>query len=190
MRMAWDENVPSCCMNDWPPVSRWSILQIMMDAAEGRDAATPARFEAVLYSNQSLGRTGFVLLMGAIVLVSVLVGAGFAMVGAWPVTGFLGLDVLLLYLAFRWHFRRSRQVDMISVDNHQLTVRRILAKDNEQSWHFDTAWVQVLLSDRELKLRSHGKELVVGTCLTTDERRTFAQSLQAAILFHRETLTD
>jgi len=158
----------------------------MTDASKGQDVATPARFEAVLYSNQSLGQTGFILLMGGIVLVSGLVGAGFALVGAWPVTGFLGLDVVLLYFAFRWHFRQSRQVDMISVDHSHLNVRRILPNSNEQSWQFDTAWVQVSLEDRQLKLRSHGKELVVGTCLTADERRTFAQSLISALQVHRE----
>lgn len=159
----------------------------MTDACKSQDAATPARFEAVLYSNDSLSSTGFALLMGAIVAVSALVGAGFAIAGAWPVTGFLGLDVLLLYLAFRWHYRRSRQVDMVSVDQNHLTVRRILSDDKELSWHFDTAWVQVSLEARQLKLRSHGKELVIGTCLTADERRTFAQSLKSAIQFHRES---
>ncbi len=162
----------------------------MTDASNGQDVTAPARFEAVLYSNQSLGSTGFILLMSAIVLVSGLVGAGFAMVGAWPVTGFLGVDVLLLYFAFRWHFRQSRQVDMISVDHNKLTVRRILPNSNEQSWQFDTAWVQVQLEDRQLTLRSHGKALVIGTCLTADERRTFAQSLKSAIQVHREKRSD
>ena len=157
-------------------------------AYEGQDAAAPARFEAVIYPNHSLGSKGFVLLMGAIALVSGLIGAGFAMVGAWPVTGFLGLDVLLLYLAFRWHFRQSRRVDLISVDQNRLTVRRILPDDKEQTWHFETAWVQVSLDDRQLKLRSHGEELVIGTCLTADERRAFAQSLKSAIKAHRDVV--
>jgi uncharacterized membrane protein len=162
----------------------------MTTAYEGQNAAAPARFEAVIYPNQSLGSKGFILLMSAIALVSGLIGAGFVMVGAWPVTGFLGLDVLLLYLAFRWHLRQSRQVDLISVDQNRLTVRRILSDSKEQIWHFETAWVQVSLGDRQLKLRSHGKELVIGTCLTADERRAFAQSLKSAIQVHREVVQD
>ncbi|MGI9492978.1 MAG: DUF2244 domain-containing protein [Geminicoccaceae bacterium] len=162
----------------------------MTPAYESQEQTVPARFEAVIYPNHSLGSKGFFLLMGAIVLVSGLIGAGFAIAGAWPVAGFLGLDVLLLYLAFRWHLRHSRQVDLISVDQDQVAVRRTLADDKQQVWHFETAWVQVCLEDRQLKLRSHGKELVIGTCLTADERRALAQSLKSAIQAHRDVLRD
>ncbi len=146
----------------------------------------PKRFEAVLYPNHSLGSTGFALLMGGIVLVSGLIGAGFAVVGAWPVTGFLGLDVLLLYFAFRWNFRQSQQADMIRLDQNGLTVRRVLPHDQGQAWHFETAWVQVVHEDRQLRLRSHGKELVIGAFLTADERQAFAQALKSALQAHRD----
>lgn len=135
----------------------------------------------MLYPNRSLSNTGFALLMTGIVLVSGLVGAGFALIGAWPVTGFLGLDVLLLYVAFRWQFRQSRRVDMIRLDAKGLTVRRLAPGHEEQAWHFETAWVQVVHEDRGLKLRSHGKELTIASFLTADERRTFAQALRSAI---------
>ena len=162
----------------------------MTNAYECQSAEATPRFEAVLYPNQSLGDTGFIILMAVIVLVSGLIGAGFALVGAWPVTGFLGLDVFLLYLAFRLHFRRSRRVDMISLDRNGLTVRRFSSDHQEQTWHFETAWVQVLLEDQQLKLRSHGKDLVIGTCLTADERRAFAQSLRSAIQLQRGKLVE
>lgn len=58
-------------------------------------------FEAVLYPNQPLGRAGFIVLMLAVSSVSVALGLAFVLAGAWPVAGFFGLDVLLLYLAFR-----------------------------------------------------------------------------------------
>src|SRR4051794_41730935 len=60
-----------------------------------------AAFEAVLYPNRSLGRGGFIAVMAGVSTVSAAVGGAFLLVGAWPVTGFFGLDVLLLYLAFR-----------------------------------------------------------------------------------------
>lgn len=160
----------------------------MTDACDRPALSAPERFEAALYPNRSLGAAGFAMLMGGIVLVSGIIGAGFAMVGAWPVTGFLGLDVFLLYLAFRWNFRKSQQVDMIRLDKNGLTVRRILPGDKEQAWHFETAWVQVVQEDRQLRLRSHGRELVIGAFLTADERQAFAQSLKSAIRSHRENL--
>jgi uncharacterized membrane protein len=164
-------------------------MAFMTRACDPSDLAAPhpaaCRFEVVLYPNRSLGNTGFALLMGGIVLVSILIGAGFALAGAWPVTGFLGLDVLLLYLAFRWHFRQSMKSDIIRIDGDGLVVQRSLPDRPHQTWRFDTAWVQVVHEDRLLKLRSHGSELVIGGFLSADERRTLARALTAAIQAHR-----
>ena len=148
-------------------------------------SATP-RFDAVLYPNRSLGRTGFLFLMSGIALASGLIGVGFALAGAWPVAGFLGLDVLLLYLAFRWNFKQSLKVDTIRLDRHGLTVRRIGPDGQLQAWHFGTLWIRVIEEDRQLKLRSHGKEMVIGEFLTADERRTLARALKSAIQDHQE----
>ena len=84
--------------------------------------AEPALFDAVLYPNRSLGRFGFHLLMAAIVLVSAAIGAAFVLAGAWPVTGFLGADVVLLYLAFRWNYRQGRRAEFIRLDGAELVV--------------------------------------------------------------------
>jgi uncharacterized membrane protein len=142
--------------------------------------AQPA-FQVVLYPNRSFGSRGFAVLMGLIVLVSLLVGAGFALAGAWPVTGFLGLDVLLVYLAFRWHFRDTSRADFIRLDDGGLSVRRILPNGEAKEWYFETAWVQVVIEKRRLLLRSHGKELVIGAFLTAAERASLADALKDAI---------
>ena len=60
-----------------------------------------AGLEATLYPNQPGRRAGFIGLMLGMSSVSLIIAAGFALAGAWPVAGFLGIDLLLLYLAFR-----------------------------------------------------------------------------------------
>ncbi len=147
---------------------------------------TPKLFEAVLYPNRSLGQTGFLFLMIAIALVSGLVGAGFAFVGAWPVTGFLGLDVLLLYWAFRWNLRQSQHIDIISLDRDGLLVRRLVPGKPERSWKFEATWVQVVEEVRQLKLRSHGEELAIGAFLTVEERSSLAKALRSALRAYRD----
>jgi len=149
--------------------------------------AEPA-FHAVLYPNRSLGNRGFALLMGLIVLVSAIVGAGFALAGAWPVTGFLGLDVLLVYLAFRWNFRDASRADFIKLDDGSLAVRRIMPNGEAKDWRFDITWVQVVIEKRRLLLRSHGRELAIGPYLTADERVSLADALKGAIQAHRSAL--
>lgn len=155
-----------------------------MTSLSGR-AEAPLPFQAVLYPNRSLGNRGFAVMMGLIVLISLLVGAGFAYVGAWPVLGFLGLDVLLVFLAFRWHFRDQARADFIRVDEHGLSVRRVLPNGEAKEWHFETAWVQVVIEKRRLLVRSHGKELAIGPYLTTTERASLAEALNAAIRARR-----
>jgi uncharacterized membrane protein len=147
---------------------------------------SPARFDIVLYPNRSLGRTGFAVLMGAIVLVSAAIGAGFMMVGAWPVTGFLGLDVVLIFLAFRWHDREARRAEFVRLDGDGLTVRRLAPDGSSASWHFEPYWLRVSIEaagrhDRRLILRSHGRQLEIGAFLTQEERQELARALEAAL---------
>lgn len=160
----------------------------MVDAAKSLPAAPV--FQVVLHPNRSLGRSGFALLMGLVVLVSALVGAGFALAGAWPVTGFLGLDVLLLYAAFRWHFRDSSRADFIRLDDDGLTVRRIMPNGESREWRFETAWVQVAVEKKRLILRSHGKALAIGPYLTSEERSSLADALREAIEARRRRPID
>lgn len=162
-----------------------AYIVAMIDGAMTTTSSSPADFQVVLYPNRSLGDKGFALLMGLIVLVSALVGAGFALVGAWPVTGFLGLDVLLLYLAFRWNFRDSSRADFIQLDENGLSVRRIMPNGKAKEWHFETAWVQVVIEKKHLLLRSHGKALMIGPYLTSEERSSLADALREAIRARR-----
>ena len=145
-------------------------------------------FEAVLYPNQSLGKKGFAILMGLIVLVSLLVGAGFALAGAWPIADFLGLDVLLLYFAFRLQFRDASRADFIRIDGQSLCVRRLMPNRKDREWRFDIAWVQIVVEEKRLLLRSHGEELMIGAYLTVDERLSLADALKQAVGDRQEAM--
>jgi uncharacterized membrane protein len=72
-------------------------------------------FERVLLPHRSLSPRGFHLLMAVLALISLAIGIGFVSVGAWPVVGFFGLEVALVYLAFRLSYRSARQSKAISV---------------------------------------------------------------------------
>ena len=154
----------------------------------GPAEASPAPFDAVLYPNRSLGRFGFHLLMAAIVLVSVAIGAAFVLAGAWPVTGFLGLDVLLLYLAFRWNYRQGRRAEFIRLDGNELAVRRMEPSGRRREWRFDAYWVHVTIDDpsNQLTLSSHGRTLEVGAFLSPEERLEVGKALRAALAAHRQ----
>jgi uncharacterized membrane protein len=127
-------------------------------------------------------------LMTAIVLVSGAIGAGFVLAGAWPVTGFLGLDVLLLYLAFRWNYRQGRRVEFIRLDGAELVVRRVEPSGRRREWRFDAYWVHVTIDQpsNQLTLSSHGRALAVGAFLSLEERLEVGKALRAALAAHRQ----
>jgi uncharacterized membrane protein len=147
-------------------------------------------FEAVLYPNRSLGRSGFIVLMLSVSSVAVALGLVFALAGAWPVSGFLGLDVLLLHLAFRSVRRQSLRREHIRLDASGLHVRRVEPDGAWRDWRFEPYWVRVDMDDPPrrgslLTLASHGLRLRVGAFLTPEERLDLARALRAALRRYR-----
>ncbi len=143
-------------------------------------------FDAVLHPNRSLNRGGFLILMALFGGFCAVTGMMFLIAGAWPVAGFLGLDVLLLYIAFRLNYRDGRLVETLRLTPSNLLVRRVTPGGAVQSWNFQPYWLQVELErptahDSRLMLGSHGRRLTVGTFLTSAERVELAAALRDAL---------
>ena len=143
-------------------------------------------FSAVLLPHRSLGRKGFVILMSVISGLSFLTGLAFYLRGAWPVMGFFGLDVLLIYGAFRMNYRAALLYETVELTERELKVTRVHPSGQTESWTFNPYWVQLQLEESEttanrLSLRSHGRALALGRFLSDDEKRGFADALGAAL---------
>ena len=108
----------------------------------------PRRFSAVLTPHRSLGPKGFMVLMGAICAVSFGTGLLFYLLGAWPVIGFMGLDVALIYVAFKLNFRALRVYETVDLTKEALTVTRVAPDGRSQSWSFSPYWVRVQVDER------------------------------------------
>ena len=143
-------------------------------------------FDAILQPNTSLEPKGFMLLMVAIASVSFVVGMVFMVAGAWPVVGFLGLDVALIYLAFKANYRWARMYETVRLTSDSLLVERISPSGKVQRWSFQPYWLKVQIDspvkhDSQLVLSSHGKRLKIGSFLTPDERVELAHALRDAL---------
>jgi len=150
-------------------------------------AAEPTLFSAILTPYRSLNATGFLILMAAIGSLSFAAGVTFLLMGAWPVFGFFGLDVLLVYLAFRMNYRAATAFEQVSVTPSELRVRKVTHRGQVTEWTLNPVWTQL---DREvheefgvqrLFLVSRGRRLPVATFLSPDEKESFAMALGAAI---------
>ena len=144
-------------------------------------------FSARLRPHRSLGRTGFLVLMAFVSVVSFAAGAAFLLMGAWPVFGFFGLDALAIYWAFRLYFRRAKACEEIRVTPSELQVRRISHRGHVVEFSFNPLWVQL---DREthaefgierLYLVSKGRRIAIGSFLGAEEKASFSNALMAAL---------
>jgi len=155
------------------------------DFHPGRDQ--PMLFSARLTPHRSLGRTGFVVLMSFLSIVSFAAGVAFWLMGAWPVLGFFGLDVLAIYWAFRVNFRRAEASEEIVVTASELRVRRVSHRGHIVEWVFNPLWVQLdqkthaEFGIERLYLVSRGRRVSIGNFLGADEKASFAKALMVAL---------
>jgi uncharacterized membrane protein len=155
----------------------------------------PTLFSARVTPHRSLNRTGFLVLMTFIGAVSFIAGIAFWMMGAWPVLGFFGLDVLVIYWAFRINFRSADATEDIVVTPSELRVRRVSHRGRLVEWSFNPLWVQLeQTGDPEfgiehLYLVSRGRRVSVGHFLGPDEKASFAKALLAALQTAKRGIT-
>src|ERR1700722_19293299 len=103
----------------------------------------PELFSARLTPHRSLNRTGFLVVMAFVSVVSFAAGVAFLLMGAWLVFGFFGLDVLAIYWAFRVSFRRAKASEEIRLTPSELHVRRISHRGHVVEFTFNPLWVRL-----------------------------------------------
>ncbi len=154
--------------------------------AEPETGDDPILLSAVLHPAASLSGYGFSVLMVALCAVSFAAGYAFAVAGAWPVLGFFGLDILLIYIAFRVSYRRARRYETVRLTANELAVEKIDPNGRTRRWEFQPYWLRVAIDDSPryngaLTLSSHGKSLEIGAFLTPEERREVARALEVEL---------
>jgi uncharacterized membrane protein len=151
------------------------------------DELEPTIFSAVLRPHRSLRNTGFVVLMLAYGIFSFVAGVAFMAMGAWPVVGFCGLDVLLLYLAFRINYARAAAYEEVTVTPSALTVRKVNHRGRVRQYVLNPLWVRLEKQTHEayglerLFVVSRGRQLPLASFLGPDDKSTFADALGRAL---------
>jgi uncharacterized membrane protein len=150
------------------------------------DHARPV-FSAVITPHRSLGPKGFRLVMTLVCLATVISSLPFMILGAWPVAGFFGIDLIALYIAFRVNFREARALEEVAVSRIEVRVRQVSAKGEAREWRFNPAWTRMEI-DRDdefgvmgLALVSRGQSVAIGRHLSPPERESFADAFRAAL---------
>src|SRR3546814_6385492 len=114
--------------------------------------------------------------MALVAAISVTMGGVFYFSGAWPIFGFYGLDVVILYLALRQNYRRARRYEQVRLTDGMLVVEKVDHKGACRSWSFQPYWLRVSMDDpprheSQVTLSSHGQAITVGSFLSPEEDR-------------------
>ena len=148
------------------------------DATEGA-----SDFTFVARRNNSISSGGRSLVLGSLAAVLLAISLGFALNGAWLIFPFAGLDILVVFLAFRYVERRAGDYECIAFQGENVVIdtRR---EGKTERFEFNRYWLQVTLVEASggkrgrLLLRSHGKEVTFGVHLTGEQRAVMARRLK------------
>jgi uncharacterized membrane protein len=153
----------------------------------GESAAEPVVFRARLTPHRSLSRKGLIILFACVIAATTVLSIPFYILGALPVVGFLGLDVVLLWIAFRVSNARARAYEELVLTHIQLMVRRVSWRGRRSEWSFNPLWVKVASVEhhefgmQRLALVEGRRQVELAAFLGPDEKADFAGALKAAL---------
>ena len=150
------------------------------------DADGAAIFAARLFPHRSFTPAAARRLIVAASVGSGLFSLPFYLMGAWPIVGFLGLDVAALWFAFRMSFRAARAYEDYRLTYLELELARVSPRGARREWRFNPAWVTLERGETDapaqpLALRSGGRRLEIAAFLGPDEKARFAGALGQAL---------
>ena len=154
------------------------------------DEPVPAvHFATSLSPHRSLSSEGFKWLIRGAVAANLAIGLPMYFLGAWPVMGFMGLDVFLLWYMFKRSYLDARRSETLLLTDRELIVDRKSPDGEREEHRLDAYWLKIELGER-LVLSSRGQRVVIGRFLSPDERDHVADQLKAALAAMRSPTYD
>jgi len=139
-----------------------------------------------IYRNQSLTTRGLYILMFFITIPASYLGISFYVLGAWPVLGFMGFEILLIYIAFKILFYKNKFYEHIILDSEKLNI--LFKKKNKiiKKIELEPTWVQVKIekiyeNEDTLIVSSHGKKIILANYLIPEERLKLAGKIKSGL---------
>lgn len=118
--------------------------------------------------------------MGVFIAMNVAIGAYFVAQGAYPVLGFLGLDVAAVWLAFHLNYRAARRSEHVRVAAEHIHLERTSPRRTDH-WVVSPLWARVSADGLGVRIASGGGAQRVGAFLSRPEQAAFARALNEAL---------
>lgn len=139
-----------------------------------------------LWPYRSLSLRGFQVFIAVLAGLMSLIGIGFYLLGAWPVLGFLGLEIFIVWYAFKWNYRSGQLVETVAITPHHIDVSRTDWRGRTTTVRLNGAWIKAELETEEkrhgrLYLRQHARKLEIGAFMPPAEKPSLADALNASL---------
>jgi len=144
-------------------------------------------YEARIKPHRSMTPRAFHIFILGFCLAQIIFAAPFLLMGAWPVAGFMGLDALALYVAFRISFRSARAYETLDLTPLELVFGKVSVGGRRREWRFNPGWVRLEQETHEefgtqrLELVSRGERVEIAAFLGPDQKAELARDLGRAL---------
>jgi uncharacterized membrane protein len=144
-------------------------------------------FAARLTPHRSMSPRGVKIVCALAAALLFLPGLIFYLLGAWPVVGFMGLDVAALYWAMTFSLRDGKRAEQVTLWADRLELRRIAAKGEERVETYNPFYVRLAVDldfderTTAIRLKTPQGEVPVGIFLNPEDKASFARAFAAAL---------
>ena len=149
--------------------------------------ANSETYVITLWPYRSLSVRGFRIFMAVLASLMSIIATGFFLLGAWPVIGFLGAEILIVWFAFKVNYRAGQLVETVKITPDYVQITRTNWRGNETQTCLDSPWVRAeLFKEQEhrpkLFLRAHAQKMEIGTFMPLVEKNALAKALNDALM--------
>ena len=143
-------------------------------------------YSITLKPYRSLSKIGFILLMVVLCTFCFVTGIMFIKIGAWPVFGFFGLDVLLVYIFFKINFKSGKKKERILLTSNQLIIEFYESQKIVKTYFLNPNWLKINLiqlknQTSKLQISSINKAIIIGSFLRYQEKKKVIELLQKVL---------
>ncbi len=149
-------------------------------------------FDAPIYAtrlspHRSMTPRAFYIFIATFCVAQGVFAVPFLFMGAWPVAGFIGLDALALWIAFRLSFRDARAYETLDLTAIELVFAKVGVGGRRREWRFNPSWVRLEQQVHEefgtlsVALVSRGQTVEIGSFLGPSQKAELARNLGRAL---------
>ena len=138
----------------------------------------------VLKPNNSASWQLNMQIFGALSVILFSVSIYFSLLGLWMIFPFAGLELVVLYYCFYLRVRANNRTEVITFDDSSVVVERGV-RQVEKSWKYHRMWTKIFVKKpqfhghpKKIFIRSHGKELELGSFLNKHDKEILIKKLE------------